>query len=270
MSILNRCSIVFLAVFFHVQCRAQLQATVIRQPGASLDLSIQNEVDHAVQLSAQWIVRQQQGDGAWGVGTRRHALTAMGVIALHATQLSSVTPALQRGVEWLEKNVPATDEKQLSTLAWYLLAVSLTMPESAERSDIVSRVFTNGTTRVEGASSVSVALWDEAVMAAKLGDEKEAIVPAASATNQLEKLAASWPVVATNPETVWRLARLINRAADGRLVYHGAVLDWRVDLARGLLGAFRKDPAGGGYWDAKTEEGRLQATFFGIFALREL
>lgn len=269
MSILNRVFLAFLGVFVSVQCWAQLQATVLRQPGSSLDMSIQNEVDHTVQQSAQWIIKQQQDTGAWGSGSNRHRVTAMGVIALHATQLSSVAPALQRGVAWLESNEPAPDEKRLDTLAWYLLALALATPESADRADCMNRIFTNGSARVEGACSRDVTLWNESVMAAKLGDDKVPL-SAVSTTNQLEKLASSWPVVATDPETVWRLARLINRAADGRLLYHGAVLDWRVDLARGLIGAFRKDPAGGGYWDAKTEEGRLLATFCGIFALREL
>lgn len=269
MSILNRVFCVFLSVFIQIQCWAQLQATAIRQPGSSLDLSIQNEVDHAVQLSAQWIIKQQHDEGAWGTDRNRHLATAMGVVALHAAQLSSAAPALQRGIAWLEDNEPDADEKHLATLAWYLLALSLATPESAERDDIMNRIFTNGTARVEGACSRDVTLWNEAVMAAKLGDDKVPL-SADSAPNQLEKLASSWPVVATDPETVWRLARLINRAADGRLLYHGAVLDWRVDLARGLLSVFRKDPVGGGYWDSKTEEGRLFATFFGVFALREL
>lgn len=270
MSILNRIFCVVLSVFIQVQCWAQLQATAIRQPGSSLDMSIQNEVDHAVQLSAQWIIKQQHEEGAWGATDRnRHIATAMGVIALHAAQLSSAGPAIQRGIAWLEDNEPDADEKQLATLAWYLLALSLAVPESAERDDSMSRVLTNGIARVEGACARDVTLWNEAVMAAKLGDDKMPL-SAISTTNQLEKLASSWPVVATDPETVWRLARLINRAADGRLQCNGAILDWRVDLARGLLGVFRKDPVGGGYWDSKTEEGRLFATFFGIFALREL
>lgn len=67
-----------------------------------------------------------------------------------------------------------------------------------------------------------------------------------------------------DPGQIWLAAWGANRG------FLAAAPGWRAAAARRLVDGFRKDPGGGGFWPAPTEEGRVAATAETVFALREL
>ena len=96
--------------------------------------------------------------------------------------------------------------------------------------------------------------------------------PTAAPTPQTEfdRIAKAWPDSTRNAAEMWRIARLINARPDGQLVLGQTPLDWRRDLAQILITAQRSDPKGGGYWDAPTEDRRIEETAFALLTLLEL
>lgn len=244
---------------------AGVGVTSIRQPGASLDASLRNESDHAVQQAAVWLIACQNTDGSWGK-TNQVRLTSLALLALGVARPSDPAESTVRAALWLDSY--ATNRvSDLDTRAWRLLALAQALPDSPARSAALRRFSDAGRLFEAEASADARRLWSEALAAAGLGDIP---LPAPDATNRLSCLAATWPPRRSDNAAVWQLAHLINRVGNGQLVRGNTPLDWRRDLAQRLVNTQRSAPSGGGYWDAPDTDAKLVETAFGILTLLEL
>ena len=245
--------------------RAEVAVTPVRQPGAPLDTSLRNEADHAVRQAALWLAARQQPDGSWGASNRVR-LTSLALSALKAAVLPAHTEPCARAALWLDGTATnRTDD--LGAHAWRLLALTLALPETPGRAPFLRRLAQRAPAEGNGASAGDQAFWREAVAAAGLAPTPP---PESDASNRLARAAAAWPPQLACNSAVWQLARLVNRAGSGQLLRGGQPLDWRADLAKHVINAQRRDSGGGGFWEARDADQRIEETAFGILALKEL
>jgi len=244
---------------------AGIGVTSIRQPGASIDASLQNEADHAVRQAAVWLAAGQNPDGSWG-SSNRVRLTSLVLLALSASRQPGFSDATARAALWLDAH--ATNRVcDLDTHAWRLLALTQLLPDTPARGACLLRLSASARPLEAAAPAEARRLWSEALAAAGLGS-----VPSAppDAPERLAALAADWPPAHADNATAWQLAHRINREGNGQLLRGNAPLDWRRDLAQRVVNTLRSDPAGGGYWDAAGTDGRLAETALGLLTLLEL
>ena len=261
LSILNPLAALLCGV---VLVRADLVATPLRQPVSPLDVSLSHEADRAVRQAANWLCMRQNPDGSWGT-TQRVTLTALALTALAASPHPEDHNARSLGALWLGQSTT----RSLSSLgehAWRLLALSLSLPDTPERSaylqDLARRV------PPVAASSVDDRRFYEEVLAqAGIGAQP---APDAESTELAARAAAIWPPPLSRSRAAWRLARLINRTAGGRLAHGQTSLDWRSHLAAWLISTQKNAPEGGGFWSAETADAQLAETAYGILCLLEL
>ncbi len=237
----------------------------IRQPGASLDTSMQNEVDHAVSQAAAWLAARQNTDGSWGL-TNRVRLTSIILLSLNASRQPGYSEVTARASLWLDAHA-ADRLDDLETHAWRLIALSRVMPDSAARTHLLQGLSDAAKTLEPNAPTNALRFWKEAQATAGVGAP---LPPASDATNRLSALASEWPPVPSGNATAWQSAHLVNRVGNGQLVQDNRPLDWRRDLAQRLINTQRSAPSDGGYWDAPDPEARLGETAFGLLTLLEL
>ncbi|MEI7899612.1 MAG: hypothetical protein WCK89_05125 [bacterium] len=244
---------------------AEIGVTSIRQPGASLDLSLRNETAHAVSQAALWLRAQQKADGSWGVSNCVR-LTSVILFALDASLQPGHSEATTRAALWLDTQ--ATNRMAtLETHAWLLLALSRVLPETPARTNLLQRISRVAQPLVPHASSEDRRFWSEVQSAAGVGTPP----PLPEKTRPcLADLARTWPPKLPDTVTAWQLARLINQTGGGQLVCGNTPLDWRRDLAQRLVTTQRNVPACGGFWDAPDTDTKLAETAFGLLTLLEL
>jgi hypothetical protein len=263
LSIMNPlATLVFCAATLH----ADLAATPMRQPGASLDTSIRNEADHAIRQAARWLADRQHPDGSWGESNRVE-LTALALFALSGARQPDQSGPSARAALWL--NTTATNRlDRLGVHAWRLLALALVLPASPERIPFLRRLALQAPAGPQDAAApADRALWHEALALAGLGPPP---VPEPDAADRLARAAAAWPPPFADTRTTWLFARLVNRAANGMLLHGKEPIDWRKSVAGQLVSTQKKDPRGGGFWAADTPDGQLAETAYGILCLLEL
>ncbi len=257
------------ALIFSAACGfgASVGVTTIRQPGASLDTSLRNEREHAVDLAAEWLAARQGTDGCWGSETDRVERTSVALLALTARR-SRHSDAVARAAVWLDAYPPAAGESGEAG-AWRMLALLSVAPDTPDRAGLARRLLRETPPPAADAATsfFSRLLWAEALA---LGGAEVEPRLAAPAERTLAALAAEWPPDTRAPASLWLMAFLINRTSGGRLESGGAPLDWRRDIAQTLLGDQRRDPAGGGFWFSAESDARIRQTAFGILALNEL
>ena len=258
-------TIIFCIAF---QTRADLVVSSMRQSGAPLDPSIQNETDHAVQQAALWLAAHQRSDGSWGAAAPSIRLTSLALLALSAANQPEHSDARVRATLWLDLH--ATNRCDgLGAHAWRLIALTRLLPDSPARRLAVTRCDALAQPFVETAAPSDLRLWHEARVAAGLSQQVPAAV-ATEADKAFARLSALWlPALLSNAEA-WDFSHLINAHPGGQLLRDNTPLDWRRDLAQRLVNAQRNDPAGGGYWEAPTADEAIAETAFGLLALREL
>jgi len=244
--------------------RADVAATLVRLPGASLDASLQNEADHALSQATLWLDAQQHPDGSWGESNRVR-LTSIALFSLKGSRQPSHAEACARAALWLGGSVSNRID-DLGTHAWRLLAIAIMLPEEPSRTNLLRRLADQGEALETGASAGARTFWREALAAAGLGRPPP---PDGDVSSRLTQAAAAWPPSLSDNAGAWRLARLINRAGNGQLLCGDAPLDWRTDLARHLINTQRRAPAGG-FWKAPTSDGQIEETALGILVLLEL
>jgi len=251
---------------FHVL--AAIPVSSIRQPGSSLDPSIQNEVDHAARQAALWLCARQRPDGAWGDTTNRFRLTALSLLALAAADTREHSDACSRAVLWLDARATNRVEA-LEAHAWHLIALTRLVPDSPARTNLLARYSRFARPAAVRQASPSVRrLWSQALSAAGVADPYP--IPEEPRDDDLARLAETWPGCANGNAAMWRIARLINARSDGQLMRGHRPLDWRRDLAQILINSLRCAPAGGGYWNAPTGDGQIEETAFALLTLLEL
>jgi len=244
-------------------------------------ISLQNEVNAAMDRGRQWLMASQKPDGSWS-GTNQIAVAAVAVLALWNRATPEARRAASNAVTWLHADegpdAPLRPGwRRQEPLAWREMALSVAggHPETARRSEIrVLRPIRPG-----GGALPLPRLLEECIRAMPpTGDTASPDV-----TNALARLAAAWtaegPALTANlsaARQIWLYARFINRAGGGSLAAaDGRVLDWRNDLARRLVATQRIDAGrGGGYWQsdavADWASRPVAETAFALLALDEL
>ena len=120
---------------------------------------------------------------------------------------------------------------------------------------------------IDDASADDRRFWQEVLAQAGLGEPP---APDADSTELVARAAAIWPPPFNRSRAAWRLARLINRTAGGRLMRGQIVLDWRSHVASWLISTQKSAPDGGGYWEADTADAQLAETAYGMLCFLEL
>ena len=243
---------------------ANFAVAPLRQPGSSLDISLGNEAGRAMRQAARWLCNQQNPDGSWGT-TQRVELTALALTALAASPHPDDHASRSLAALWLGQS--ATNHlSSLSAHAWRLLALTLSLPETPERSTYL-RDLAQRAPSIDDASADDRRFWQEVLAQAGLGEPP---APDADSTELVARAAAIWPPPFNRSRAAWRLARLINRTAGGRLMRGQIVLDWRSHVASWLISTQKSAPDGGGYWEADTADARLAETAYGMLCFLEL
>lgn len=265
MSISNTGLLLFVALVF--PATAQLTVDQIRLPGAALDLSTRNEVGNAIRLACDWLASRQNPQGAWGV-SNDVSLTSIALTALCVSRNPQHSDSQTRAALWL-KSTADHQIADMDTHALRLLALSLALPDAPVRSNL----FASLSAKAQAASNVcpplpaDAELWCLAAAAAGL---RPAAAPARNAEARLGEIADHWPPFPCANRELWRVAKTINQDGQGVLTRGDTRLDWRSETAGHLLGAQRREPQGGGYWDAPDQDRRILETAWGILALSEL
>ena len=262
LSITNTLSILVFCAAFSLS--ADVIVTAIRPSGASLDTSLLNEVDNAVRQAAIWLGTQQHHDGSWG-DSNSVRLTSMALFALRVSSQTVSSEPCTRAALWLDCTVTNRID-DLGTHTWRLLAITFMLPNNPARTNLLRRLAEQAVAAETDAAAEAQIFWREALAEAGLAGQAQL----ACVSNRLAQAAASWPQVLKNNASAWQLARLINRAGNGQLVRDNGPLDWRTDLAKRIINAQRRAPSGGGYWNAKTLDGRIEETALGVLCLLEL
>lgn len=254
---------------FALSVWSQLSVTSIRQPGASLDPSVRNETEHAVDLATAWLAAHQNSDGSWGSETGCVWRTSVALLALTA-RTSLHSDACARAAVWLDSHAPSAADSS-DTHAWRAIALLSVVPDPLARAKLAQRLLQESQAYVQptNAPFFSRALWDDA---RALAGEPPAPPPEQELVRrQLGELASNAQRLQNGAAFCrWRDARIVNRLGHGILESDGHPLDWRRDVAQGLISAQRRDPSGGGYWGSEEGDARLLQTAFGVLTLMEL
>lgn len=244
-----------------------LPVASIRNAGDSLDPSIQNEAGRAESQAALWLTARQQPDGSWGT-SHRFRTTALALLALAANGRREQSDACSRAVLWLEANASNHISRgEIEPHAWYVIALTRLVADSPARTNLLARYARRAAPALNTATPDARRIWCEALA---LAGATNAPTAAPTPQTEFDRIAKAWPDSTRNAAEMWRIARLINARPDGQLVLGQTPLDWRRDLAQILITAQRSDPKGGGYWDAPTEDRRIEETAFALLTLLEL
>ncbi|MCL1919780.1 MAG: hypothetical protein FWG50_01680 [Kiritimatiellaeota bacterium] len=243
---------------------AEIAVTAVRQPGTSLDTSVRNEADNAKRLAADWLTARQNPDGSWGSTNANAVLTPIVWLALNGMDDAIDAVARDRAIVWLD-SLPVAANAPFDAYLWRLLAILHALSDSPFETHI-GDIMSVGEPFAADAPFYSQWLWREAV-----GRLCEVPAPRNQRVKKwLAAVAADYPLNTQNTETFWFFARLINSSEKGVWIRGTEALDWRNDFGLALINAQRKDPSGGGYWNAETDDAKLRATAFALLALREI
>lgn len=248
---------------------AQLSVTSVRQPGSPLDVSIRQELDHAVDLATAWLASRQSADGAWGSETGRLWRTSVALLALSARPAAH-SDAIARAALWLDRQAPGADADSRER-AWRAAALLAAVPESDGRAVLAKRLLEEPPSLLcstNAAGYCQSELWDDVRRLAGLAPEPRSGAHDAYRLAELSKNSSRLSTPA--PYCRWGDIRLINRAGGGQLLRDGAAVDWRRDVAQALINAQRRDPAGGGCWPRPSDDDTLFMTAFAVLDLMEL
>lgn len=253
----------------------------------TVSLSLQNELNAAIDRGRAWLMARQNADGSWGVSNRTR-LTALCAAALTRDASAAERAATLRAAAWLESpdctQAPARDSE---AAAWREIALQVTTPANPLRTTAFlqyaaatehSNVLASLTCMlIRIAASAQTSAPPEAVACAGHAAGETGILMACArdmpgpyfasgaggAAATLARLAAHWMVHGApddpslgQAQPLWICARFINRAGGGTLADAGGnVLDWRNDVAQTLVAAQKIDPRmpGAGFWCAPRE-----------------
>lgn len=189
-----------------------------REPGATLPLSIRNEITHALLQSVDWLIAAQNPNGTWATNTT-YETTALVLFALQSVRQPEASNACARAATWLATE-PLPPNPPPKAIAWHLLANANATPNRAP-AEISQSVAESPCT-----------LLNEARYVTGLSRTIPAKRPAPS----------SLPPKDASMQCLWKNARALN-------AHPGLFPEWQTDFARRLITTQRRDPEGnGGFW----------------------
>lgn len=280
----------------------RLTTTGIRTSGP-LSVSLQNEVNEAIDRGRSWLLAQQNVDGSWGSNNCTR-LSALATLALAHDASPEQKRAVEKGAHWLLS--PAATNPSCAfapdTMAWRELTLQAVVPANAERTtDFLRQLSARSTTNgfhplalmlireaaapqefpypwTQNDSNTVSRLYTACLLCMPPGGNR----PSSSANEILMQLASQWSSramlaydMASITRPCWVLSHFINRAGGGTLAdAQGRIVDWRNDLAKELVSSQTTAPQGtGGYWKSPAAFAPLdpvENTAFALLALDEL
>jgi len=274
-----------------------------------VSVSLQNEINAAVDRGREWLLAQQNADGGWGSNSCVR-LTALAGLALARDASPDEKAAVRKAGNWLlspaaTNNLAAAD---LEAQTWRELALQVAAPADPQRTaNFRQQILHVYAATGKALSPFALLLIHEATPcefkyhflprdtnaspATRILDDCIREMPPTTlsapspAMHALTQLAACWsgqdiPRCSTlgTARQYWVLAHFINRAGGGTLAdEHGRVVDWRNDLARKLVETQKVDSQkqGNGFWrsdDAPMDWAShpVAETAFALLALDEL
>ncbi|MEI6211886.1 MAG: hypothetical protein WCR06_09715 [bacterium] len=284
-----------------------LQAQGPRTSGP-VSVSLQNEINAAVDRGRGWLVASQNVDGSWGSDTSCVPLTALAALSLAHNASPEEKRAIDKAGQWLlTPEVARAACDNIEGLIWRELALqAITFPHPPRTAAFFQGLQILAATNF--ISPFSRMLIQEAVpsqigllpfpastdatnathiIEACLGSMPQGTLtaPSPALRRLLMRLAADWgagdmPCTSqlASMRQYWVLAHFINRAGSGSLAdEQGRLVDWRNDLARKLVATQSIDARkqGNGFW--RGERGAadwashpVAETAFALLALDEL
>lgn len=249
-----------------------------------VSVSLQNEINAAVDRGRAWLVACQKADGSWGSDTSCVPLTALAALALAHNASPEEKRALDKAGQWLIAP-EATNAAcgNIEGLIWRELALQAVMfphpPRTAAffqdlriyaatnvLSPFARMLIREAVPRQIGllaVPAVTNATNTTHLIESCLRDMPPGILatPSPALRSLLALLAADWTTGQDLPHInqlavmrqYWVLALFINRAGCGSLAdEQGRIVDWRNDLARKLVASQAIDASkqGHGFWRA--------------------
>jgi len=242
-----------------------------------VSVSLQNELNAAMDRGTVWLLHQQNADGSWGL-SNRIGLTAVATLALTQRAAHDACAAKDRAAAWLEQAGTQTETRREDAAAWREIALAVVRAQTSAQSHTTIAV--SSTIHTNNLSPAVRMLLDDR---SEMGSQAPHSQAASSAT--LSLLAARWTPQGPQTEaasgrmqSLWLAARQINRTGGGVLAdTQGRVIDWRNDLAKVLVDSQSVDAQlpGAGFWHSahpasEWDSQPIAETAFAILAMGEL
>ncbi|MFA7172054.1 MAG: hypothetical protein WC340_01360 [Kiritimatiellia bacterium] len=235
-----------------------------RESGDSLDISIQQELDRAVDLGVNWIKTQQNTDGSWG-GFSKLETTALCALAFASQNNLKLTNTLHAALQYIEERSSVQPLTNFSAVVWSAAALRVTGTTgcAAERNCAWLKE------PKLALSPVDVILQRELLLGLALLEPEDTVL--AASQEYYKSLAHQLTAGNTSMLQMWLDARVINRVGRGQLVKaQGQRVDWRRIFARKIISTQKIDPLGGGFWNGINDSQVLQNTALAILISKEL
>lgn len=234
-----------------------------REPGDSLDISIQQEVDRAVDLGIGWIQAQQNIDGSWGWSNKLET-TAICALALASQSNLELTNTLHAALHYIVSRSGEQRFEDFSAIAWSAAALRITGTTGCATEQSCAWLKNPKAPLLP----VDASLQRELVLGLDLLEPDEAELAASQVHYSL--LAQELNAENIGMLQMWLDARVINRVGKGQLINHGQRVDWRRVFARKIISTQKIEPLGGGFWSGASNSKVLQNTALAILILKEL
>lgn len=258
------CGLLMVYTCFSAMAEQGLALRKFRETGDSLDLSIQQELNRAVDLGVRWIKTKQSKDGSWGVSNKVEttALCALGLASQNDLTLTNTLPA---ALQYLKNSSQERASTNFPAVAWTaaVLLVTDTAGCAAETTCNQIKDFQ------APLSCINSTLRREMILGLRPLDQEEVLM--AASQEHYDSLAHQLDAKSTVMLQMWLDARVINRVGKGQLLNtQGQRVDWRRIFAREIISTQKIDPLAGGYWLGVDDSQILQNTALAILISKEL
>lgn len=235
-----------------------------REPGDSLDISIQQELDRAVDLGIGWIKTKQSLEGSWGVCSKLET-TALCALALASQNDLTLSDTLQAAVQYIKRIPEDQSPTNFSAVAWSAAALRVTATTGCIAEQNCARLEKPEVPL----SALDTILRREMLLGLCLLEPDEALLTASK--EHYSSLARQLDTEGSAMLQMWLDARVINRVGEGQLLNtQGQRVDWRRIFARKIISTQKIDVIGGGFWPGVNDSMTLQNTALAILISKEL
>ncbi len=261
----HKCIIFLLGISASVLSDDRESALYLRkyhEPGDTLDISIRQELDRAVALGGEWLLRQHSSHGYFGA-TGDVTETSIALLAIHSMQIK--TPprnVVNNTLLWLQNKYP--EQAETNAYAALFGVVTLSVLNVFDQTNTQHWLKKSNQIIVDSEPDPHLtALQNEFVRSL----DKNSAIPG-EVSQQLfkptdyEKL----PLL-----QMWLNARIINRDLNGQLLSpDGRRVDWRARYARRIISTQKISMRGGGLWQEHNGCSALFNTSLAILICKEL
>ena len=255
--------IVYIITIFALTAFTQdtLSVKKFREPGDTLDISISQELDHAIYNSITWLKNRQNPDGSFGKNSKLKN-TALTIIALASDSDRNYTENISKASEWLTKELNSNPTTNICTAAWCCAALTIQQgngdnpPPPCATPQFLARHYSE-------AKDLEAHLCTEILRSINYSDDRLKL-------KEREVDEKNYFQSRISFHEMWLSARNINRSGGQIYSKTGERVNWRVKYAEKLIGCQKVDPKGGGFWPGTTPAETLCNTALAIIISKEI